>query len=115
MRTITSLMPCGEPYYSDEYLTDKPERFVISEMIREKAMLALSDEIPYGIGVQIVTMSERSDKPLIDIEANIYCERSSHKGIVIGKNGMMLKKIGTNARAEIEALLGINVNLKLWV
>ncbi len=78
-------------------------------------MLLLSDEIPYGIGVEIVTMKDREDKPIIDIEANVICEKESHKGMVIGKGGEMLRKIGTKAREDVEELLGCKVNLKLWV
>lgn len=101
--------------YPEDYLTDQPERFVVSEMIREKAILQLQDEIPYGIGVEIVRIADREDKPITDIEANILCEKESHKGIVIGKKGANLKKIGSAAREEIEGLLGTQVNLKLWV
>lgn len=108
-------IPEGPMLYPEDYLTDQPERFVVSEMIREKAILQLQDEIPYGIGVEIVRITDREDKPITDIEANILCEKESHKGIVIGKKGANLKKIGSAAREEIEGLLGTQVNLKLWV
>ncbi len=112
---VLKYIPEGPMLYPEDYLTDQPERFVVSEIIREKAMLLLSDEIPYGIGVEIVTMKDREDKPLTDIEANVICEKESHKGMVIGKGGLMLKKIGERSREDIEALLGCKVNLKLWV
>ena len=112
---VVKYIPVGPMLYPEDYLTDQPERFVVSEIIREKAMLLLSDEIPYGIGVEIVTMKDREDKPIIDIEANVICEKESHKGMVRGKGGEMLRKIGTKAREDVEELLGCKVNLKLWV
>lgn len=112
---VLKFIPYGPALYPEEYLTDKPEKFVVSEIIREKAMLMLSDEIPYGIAVEIMKMTDREDKPITDIEATILCERESHKGIVIGKGGSMLKKIGSASRIEIEELLGTQTNLKLWV
>ena len=112
---VVKYIPEGPMLYPEDYLTDQPERFVVSEIIREKAMLLLSDEIPYGIGVEIVTMKDREDKQIIDIEANVICEKESHKGMVIGKGGEMLRKIGTKAREDVEELLGCKVNLKLWV
>ncbi len=112
---ILKFIPEGPMLYDPEYLTDQSERFIASEIIREKALMLLSDEIPYGTGVEIIKMTEREDKPLIDIEATILCERESHKGIIIGKGGSMLKKIGSLAREDIEDMLGAKVNLKLWV
>ncbi len=112
---MLKFIPYGPALYPEDYLTDMPERFVVSEIIREKAMLLLSDEIPYGIAVEVIKMTDREDKPIIDIEANIMCERESHKGIVIGKGGAMLKKIGSASRTDIQELLGVQVNLKLWV
>lgn len=112
---VLKFIPYGPMLYDPEYLTDQSERFVVSEIIREKAITLLSDEIPYGIGVDIIKMSEREDKPITDIEATILCERESHKGIVIGKGGAMLKQIGSKSREDIESLLGMKVNLKLWV
>ncbi len=96
-------------------MTDQPERAVVAEIIREKALHALEEEVPHGIAVYIDRMKERKGQKLTDIDATIVCERDSHKGIVIGKGGAMLKKIGTNARYEIEQLLDMKVNLKLWV
>ncbi len=112
---LLKYIPEGPMLYDPEYLTDQSERFIASEIIREKALMLLSDEIPYGTGVEIIKMSEREDKPLVDIEATILCERDSHKGIIIGKGGAMLKKIGSAAREDIEEMLGVKVNLKLWV
>ena len=101
-------------YYDEDTVTDQPMRQIAAELIREKALRSLNDEIPHGIAVLIDSMKER-DNGLFDIEATIVCERDSHKGIIIGKQGAMLKKIGSAARYEIEALLGARVNLKLWV
>lgn len=112
---IFQYLPFGPMFYDEDTVTDQPERQIVAEMIREKALHALSDEIPHGIAVMIERMKERNDKKLVDIDATIICERDSHKGIIIGKNGAMLKKIGSNARYEIERLLGQKVNLKLWV
>ncbi len=106
----------GPAFYDEEAVTDQPERQIVAELIREKALRLLSDEIPHGIAVGIDRMKERPDKRnLIDIDATIICERNSHKGIIIGKQGSMLKKIGTDARREIEDFLQAKVNLKLWV
>ncbi len=105
----------GPMYYDEDTITDQPERQITAEIIREKALRNLSDEIPHGIAVAIDIMKERKDAHIMDIEATIICERNSHKGIIIGKHGSMLKTIGTEARKDIEVLLGIRVNLKLWV
>jgi len=102
-------------YYDEDTITDQPERQIVAELIREKALRMLKDEIPHGIAVAIERMKERPGGRLMDIEATIICERDSHKGIIIGKQGAMLKKIGSAARIEIERLLGIKVNLNLWV
>lgn len=107
-------LPYGPQYYDEDTVTDQPMRQIAAELIREKALRLLSDEIPHGIAVTIEKMSERKDG-LFDIEATIICERDSHKGIIIGKGGAMLKKIGSAARREIENLMGAQVNLKLWV
>ena len=96
-------------------LTDQPERQIVAEMIREKALKLLEREIPHGIAVTIETFTEREDKALIDINATIICEKASHKPIIIGKGGAMLKKIGSYAREDIEKMLGCKVNLQLWV
>ena len=106
----------GPAFYDEETVTDQPERQIVAELIREKALRLLSDEIPHGIAVAIDQMKNRPGKRnLVDIDATIICERSSHKGIIIGKQGSMLKKIGSNARYEMELVLDTKVNLKLWV
>ncbi len=114
LRVIQKYLPEGPMYYDEDTVTDQPMRQIAAELIREKALRSLSDEIPHGIAVLIDSMKER-ENGLFDIEATIVCERDSHKGIIIGKQGAMLKKIGSAARYEIEALLGARVNLKLWV
>lgn len=108
-------LPYGPLFYDEDTITDQPERQIVAEMIREKALHALDEEIPHGIAVTVDIMKKRSGSKLIDIEATIICERDSHKGIIIGKQGAMLKKIGTNARFEVERFLESKVNLKLWV
>lgn len=127
MTSIYKYLPSGPQYYDEDTITDQPERQIVSELIREKALRLLTDEIPHGIAVSIDRMKERSGAEersgnqdnfgngMIDIEATIVCERDSHKGIVIGKGGSMLKKIGSQARKEIENLLDCHVNLQLWV
>ena len=105
----------GPMYYDEDTITDQPERAICAEIIREKALHALNDEIPHGIAVAIDVMKERPKTNIIDIEATIICERDSHKGIIIGRQGAMLKKIGSNARFELERMLDAKVNLKLWV
>lgn len=105
----------GPCYYNEDTITDQPERQIVSELIREKALRNLNDEIPHGIAVAVERMEERSSGHLIDIDATVVCERDSHKGMIIGKQGTMLKKIGTQARQDIENLLDCKVNLKLWV
>lgn len=108
-------LPSGPQYYDADTITDQPERQIVAELVREKALRNLKDEIPHGIAVAVEQMHERSRGNLIDIDATIVCERNSHKGIIIGKQGSMLKKIGTDARKDMEALLDCKVNLKLWV
>lgn len=115
IKTIFKYLPNGPKYYDDDTITDQPERQIVAELIREKALRLLSDEIPHGIAVVIDRMKDRSGTDLVDIEATIVCERDSHKGIIIGKNGEKLKKIGMSARSEIQNLLDMRVNLKLWV
>ncbi len=115
LNTIYQYLPEGPYFFDEDTITDQPERAICAEMIREKALHALSDEVPHGIAVTIEQMKDRPGKRLCDIDATIICERDSHKGIIIGKKGSMLKKIGTNARFEIERLLGCKVNLRLWV
>lgn len=120
MDQIFKYMQEGPMYYDEDTVTDQPERQIVAELIREKALRLLDDEIPHGIAVSIDRMKERSGgreqgSGLIDIDATIVCERDSHKGIIIGKGGSMLKQIGTHARKEIENLLDCKVNLQLWV
>ena len=110
---IKKYLPYGFPFYDEDTITDQPERQIVAELIREQALKALDDEIPHGIAVCIDQMKE--EKNITRIDATIICERDSHKGIIIGKQGSMLKKIGTNARYGIERLLDTHVNLKLWV
>lgn len=113
--SIFKYLPYGPQFYDEDTVTDQPQRQIVAEMIREKALHALDEEIPHGIAVTIDTMKERPGGRMVDIEATIICERDSHKGIIIGKQGAMLKKIGSTARFEIERMLEQKVNLKLWV
>ena len=112
---IFSHMPEGPMYFDEDTVTDQPERQIVAELVREKALRQLDDEIPHGIAVVVERMKERPDGKIVDIEATIVCERESHKGIIIGKKGAMLKEIGTKSRLSMENLLDIKVNLKLWV
>ena len=113
-KLIVSFLPEGPKYFPDDMMTDQPERVVCAEIIREKALLHLRDEVPHGIGVEMMAIRKLSDT-LTEIHATIYCERASHKGIIIGKQGAMLRTIGSEARRDIENLLGTKVNLQLWV
>lgn len=115
IQTMFRYLPEGPQFYDEDTITDQPERQIVAEMIREKALRNLSEEIPHGIAVAIDRMRERPQGNLIDIDATIVCERDSHKGIIIGKKGAMLKKIGSQARQDMENLLDCKVNLKLWV
>ena len=110
---IFKYLPYGEPFYDEDTITDQPERQIVAEIIREKALHSLNEEIPHGIAVAIDQM--KMNHKVCHIDATIICERDSHKGIIIGKQGSMLKKIGSTARFEIERLLDCKVNLKLWV
>lgn len=112
---VSSYLPEGPKYFPEDMITDQPERQLVAELIREKGLKLLQEEIPHGIAVEITSMKQREKSDMVDIEATIYCERESHKGIIIGKQGTMLKKIGSNARYDIERLLGNPVNLQLWV
>ena len=112
--SIFKYLPAGPQFYDEDTVTDQPMRQIAAELIREKALRMLDDEIPHGIAVVIDQMKERPNG-IIDVDATIVCERDSHKGIIIGKGGSMLKKIGSNARYEMERLLDTQVNLKLWV
>ena len=112
---IFKYLPQGPQFYDEDTITDQPERQIVSELIREKALRNLGEEIPHGIAVVIDRMKERPKGNIIDIDATIICERDSHKGIIIGKKGAMLKKIGSQAREEIEGLLATKVNLQIWI
>ncbi|MDD2637228.1 MAG: GTPase Era, partial [Bacteroidales bacterium] len=114
-RELQKALPNGPKYFPDDAITDQPERFIVAEIIREKILELLEDEVPHGTGVEVISFKERSNGNIIDLEVNIYCEKESHKGIIIGKNGRMLKLIGTNARTDIEKLLNIHIYLQLWV
>jgi GTP-binding protein Era len=112
---IMKHLPTGPKYFPDDMLTDAPDAFIVSEMVREKALYMLQEEIPHGIAVGVDTLKKRDDKDIIDIQATIYCEKKSHKGIIIGKQGAMLKEIGTQARRDIQRLYDDKINLQLWV
>ena len=113
---LASWMPQGPQYFPDDMVTDQPERVIVAEMIREKALRNLRDEIPHGIGVEVLAMENEGDeKRAVTIHANIFCEKESHKGILIGKRGDMLRRIGEQARGDIEKMLGQRVNLQLWI
>lgn len=112
--TIMGELPQGPQYYDEDTITDQPMRQIVAEMVREKALRLLDQEIPHGIAVTIEQMKRR-ENGMYDIDASIICEKASHKGIIIGKNGSMLKRIGTNARRDVEELLEARVNLQLWV
>ncbi|HZX46660.1 MAG TPA: GTPase Era [Clostridia bacterium] len=112
---IVEKLPEGPKLFPDDMVTDQPERFVVSEIIREKALELLDQEVPHGIAVEVELIEEAEKPGLLNIRANIYCEKESHKRIIIGKGGSMLKKIGTLARGDIEGLLGCRVFLELWV
>lgn len=115
LKVIKSHLEDGPQYFPDYMITDQPERVLVSELIREKVLHYIHDEVPHGVAVEIERMKSRKDKEIVDISAVIYCERDSHKGIIIGKNGRKLKGIGKSARADIELLLGSQANLQLWV
>lgn len=112
---IKKRIPEGPKFFPEDHLTDQTERVIISELIREKVLLYIDDEIPHGVAVEVQKMKKRPDKDLYDIEADIICEKKSHKGIIIGKEGRKLKGIGKSARHDMELLLGSKVNLQLWV
>jgi len=112
---LSQLLVEGPQFFPKDMVTDQPERMLCCEFIREKALQLLREEVPHGIGVSIEKMENRQDRDLMDIYATIYCERASHKGIILGRSGQMLKKIGISSRADIEWLLGTPVNLQLWV
>ena len=115
IQKIVDLLPQGPQYYPEDMITDQPERVIVSEIIREKILHYTEEEIPHGVAVEITMMKKRPDKDIVDINATIYCEKQSHKGIIIGKGGRKLKGIGKSAREDIERLLGSKVYLELWV
>ena len=115
VKSIFQYLPEGPMYYDEDTVTDQPERQIVAELIREKALRLLNQEIPHGIAVVIDRMKTRKKGDIVDIDATIICERDSHKGIIIGKQGAMIKEIGSNARMEIENLLDMKVNLKMLV
>ena len=115
IHAIFKYLPYGPKYYDDDTVTDQPQRQIAAELIREKALRCLEEEIPHGIAVSIEKMQERRGGEIMDIEATLICERDSHKGIIIGQGGAMLRKIGSQARHEIEKMLEMKVNLQLWV
>lgn len=114
-REIKSRLPEGPKYFPDDTLTDQPERQIAAELIREKLLMLLDDELPHGTAVEILSMKKRDGKDMIDMDATIYCERASHKGMIIGKHGAKLKVVGAQARRDIERLLGSPIYLQLWV
>lgn len=122
LKTVFDLLPEGPMYYDEDVVTDQAERQITAELIREQTLRRLKDEVPHGVAVMVESMKEEKDtsvrhshKNIMNIEATIFCERDSHKGIIIGKKGAMLKEIGTNARHQISDILGMKVNLNLWV
>ena len=115
LKCIEKYLPEGPQFFPDDVLTDQPERQIVAELIREKALHLLDKEIPHGIAVEIDTMKSRKNGDIVDIEATIVCERDSHKRIIIGKQGAMIKEIGSKARYDMERLLGSKVYLTLWV
>ncbi|MDU5417707.1 GTPase Era [Peptoniphilus harei] len=115
LESLKKYLKPGPMYYPEDMITDKNERFIVAEIIREKGLMYLNDEVPHGLAISIEKFKKREDKNIYDIDANIYVERDSHKGILIGKGGSMLKRIGTEAREEAERLLDAKVNLQIWV
>ena len=115
IKTLKKYLKPGPMYYPEDMITDKNERFIVAEIIREKGLRYLNEEVPHGLAISIEKFKKRKDKNIYDIEANIYVERDSHKGILIGKGGSMLKRIGTEAREDAERLLDAKVNLQVWV
>lgn len=115
LEILKKFLKSGPMYYPEDMITDKNERFIVAEIIREKGLIYLNEEVPHGLAISIEKFKKREDKNMYDIDANIYVERDTHKGILIGKNGSMLKRIGTEAREEAERLLDAKVNLQIWV
>lgn len=115
LNEIVKYLPEGPRYFTEDIYTDMPEKFIVSEIIREKILELTSEEVPHGTAVEVTSMKERDNRDLMDIEATIFCEKDSHKGILIGRQGSMLKEIGVKSRVDIENLLHCKVNLQLWV
>lgn len=115
LQVLCSMAAPSPHFFDDDTLTDQPERVIAAEIIREKLLINLQEEIPHGTAVEIERMHERPDKAITDIEAIIYCEKKSHKGMIIGKGGAMLKKIATQARQSLEVFLNCQINLQCWV
>ena len=115
LESLKKYLKPGPMYYPEDMITDKNERFIVAEIIREKGLMYLNEEVPHGLAISIEKFKKREDKNIYDIDASIYVERDSHKGILIGKGGSMLKRIGTEAREEAERLLDAKVNLQIWV
>ena len=115
LNVIKKYLPEGPQYFPGDMVTDQPERQIASEIIRENALYLLQDEVPHGIAVEIMSMKKRADQDIVDVQATIYCERDSHKGIIIGKQGSMLKRIGSTARYDMQRLLGSPIYLQIWV
>ncbi|MGF0039896.1 GTPase Era [Peptoniphilaceae bacterium SGI.131] len=115
LEALYELLEEGPMYYPEDMITDQPERNIIAEIVREKVLVNMYDEIPHGIAVEVMKIAKREDRDLVDIDVTLYVEQNSHKGMVIGKSGSMLKKIGMEARKDIERLLDTRVNLKIWV
>ncbi len=115
MDELVKYLPEGELLYPEDMLTDQHEKVLVQELIREKILNLLSDEVPHGVAVEVTGFKEKREKNILEIDATIFCEKSSHKGIIIGKNGDMLKKIGTLARQDAEKLFDIKIFLRLWV
>lgn len=115
LEALYELLEEGPMYYPEDMITDQPERNIIAEIVREKVLVNMYDEIPHGIAVEVMKIAKREGKDLVDIDVTLYVEQNSHKGMVIGKSGSMLKKIGMEARKDIERLLDTRVNLKIWV
>ena len=115
LKKIIGFLPEGPQYFPSDMITDQPEKVIVSEIIREKLLHYLDEEVPHGVAVEVMKMKKRTNKDMVDISATIYCEKKSHKGIIIGKNGRKLKGVGKSAREDIEKLLGSKVFLELWV
>lgn len=115
LEELKKVAVCEGHFFPDDALTDQPESVLVAEIIREKILRVTREEIPHGVAVRVERMSEREEGHLMDIDATIYCEKATHKGILIGKHGDMLKEIGTQARAEIENFFDVNVNLQIWI